>query len=78
MLRSDDEALTLCDPVDVRERNRAKRPFSRSTDSGSDSTHRCFGKDRCRGRASKSSGGVDTRRDFEILEGREVATVGTF
>lgn len=39
VLRSDDEVLSLraCNAADVRARNRAKRPLSRSTDSGSDS-----------------------------------------
>jgi hypothetical protein len=39
VLRSDDEVLLLrvCRAADVRARSRAKRPLSRSTDSGSDS-----------------------------------------
>jgi hypothetical protein len=80
VLRSDDEVLLrcTCNARDVRARNREKRPFSRPTDSGSDSAD-CsgLGNRKCGwiGRIFKSSGGLDGRREVEMLGGMEVARV---
>jgi hypothetical protein len=80
VLRSDDDVLLLrsSSVVDVWERNRARCPVLRPTDSRSDSTaFFCFGKWElsCRGKASKSCGGVDIQRDSEILDVREAIRV---
>lgn len=80
VLRNDDDVLHLCSSsvINVCARSRAKRLFSRPTDSGSDSTAcSCLGKRKlsCRGKASRSWGGVETLREFEISSGREVARV---
>lgn len=81
VLRSDDVVLLLraCNAADVRARSLAKRPLSRSTDSGSDSAN-------CprlgnltfnwAGKTSRSSGGMETQRESEMLGGREVARFG--
>jgi hypothetical protein len=76
VLRRDDEVLLLrvCSAAEVRARSRAKRPLSRSTDSGSESADcpRLGNLTFSWGGKTSRSSGMETSWESESLGGREV------